>query len=130
MTPTQRTLKANRELGREPWIVERFIPGIPHGKRIDCYHFMDLLAISPQDGIVGIQSCGQGYSEHVKTILAEPRVKTWLHSGGKAELWGWRKLKRKRGGKAMIWMPRVADIILVAGEVQVIERKKDENKSF
>ena len=123
VSPTMRTLKALRERGLTPWIVERSIPKKPHSIKVDAYHFIDLLAISKAAGIIGVQSCGQGFSEHVKKIKAEPLVIEWLQSGGKAELWGWRKVKKKRGGKAMVWKPRIADILTDGKNIEILERK-------
>lgn len=115
MTPTQRTLKALREMGRACGIVERFnrFAG-PHGVRQDLWGFIDIVAMSKEDGIIGVQSCGQSHSQHKKKILGEcgDLAKLWLSCGGKIELWSWRKIKVKRGGKAMKWAPRVEHITL------------------
>lgn len=123
MTPTQRTLKALRDQGLRCDIVERWIPKKPHGIRSDFIGAFDIIAFSKTAGIIGVQSCGQSFSEHKKKLLAEPRLKDWLESGGKGELWGWRKLKAKRGGKAMRWKPRVADIAIIDGSIAICERK-------
>ena len=32
---------------------------------------------------------------------------TWIEKGGGLMLIGWRKIKLKRGGKAMRWAPRI-----------------------
>ena len=124
ISPTQRTIKCQKDLNRTYGIVERFIqrPG-SFGFRKDLFGWIDIISISRAEGIIGVQSCGQGFSEHVKKIKAEPLVITWLESGGKGELWGWRKVKKKRGGKAMIWKARVADIYTDGENIQVIERK-------
>jgi hypothetical protein len=126
MTPTQRTLAANRELGREVGIVERFVAFAgPHGTRIDLFGFIDIVAIDPQAGIVAIQSCGQAYSEHVHKMADERTeiVKKWL-KWAPLELWGWRKVKAVRGGKAMRWKPRIADAkVDESGAVVFVERE-------
>ena len=125
MTPTQRTLKAMREQGRLCAIVEKFNPYAgSHGIRQDAFGFIDILAIDPVDGIIGIQSCGQNFSEHVKKLTEERNeaVYEWIKHA-KAELWGWRKIKLKRGGKAERWMPRIADIKLDGSEPVIVERK-------
>lgn len=115
LSPTQRTLKANREMGRICGIVERFnrFAG-PHGIRQDLFGFIDLIAMSPDEGIIGVQSCGSSFSEHRKKIFEERPAECieWLKCGGKVELWGWRKVKEKRGGKRMIWKPRIEKITL------------------
>jgi predicted TIM-barrel fold metal-dependent hydrolase len=125
ISPTQRTLKAMREQGRLVGIVERFLQYAgSFGKRQDLFGFIDIIAIDPVDGIIAIQSCGQDFSGHVKKLTEERNeaVFEWLKHAP-LELWGWRKVKLKRGGKAMRWKPRVADIILDGEDILVIERK-------
>lgn len=110
MTPTQRTLKALRAAGLTCGIVERFNPHVgPHGIRQDLFGWIDIIAISPDRGIIGVQSTGQDFAGHRRKMLEEraDEVLGWLAAGGRAELWGWRKVKVKRGGKAMVWRPRV-----------------------
>lgn len=37
----------------------------------------------------------------------------WLSTPGTVlELWAWRKVKAKRGGKAMVWRPRIVEVTL------------------
>jgi hypothetical protein len=109
MTPTQRTLKAQKELGRKCGIVERFIQRPGFGFRKDLFGIIDIIALDQEEGIIGVQSCGQAFSEHYRKMSEEHRQDSidWLEAGGKLELWGWRKLKKKRGGKAIVWKPRV-----------------------
>jgi hypothetical protein len=106
LSPTQRTLKALREKEYRVGIVERFIG--PLNIRVDLFHILDLIAIRPGE-ILGVQSCGQSFSEHHRKLTQEhpDACLDWLEAGGKLELWGWRKLKVKRGGKAMVWTPRI-----------------------
>ncbi len=113
-TPTQRTLKAMRDKGRVCGIVERFNIHIgPHGIRQDLFHFIDIIAMDVKaKELVAIQSCGQAFAEHHKKILETAEAPMWLHCYGKIELWGWRKLKKKRGGKAMVWVPQVRDFTM------------------
>lgn len=125
LSPTQRTLEQMKKLNRRCGIVEKFNPHVgPHGKRFDLFGFIDIIVIDPEDGIIGIQSCGQGYSDHVKKIEEEcaDAVADWV-AHAKAELWGWRKVKKVKGGKAMVWKPRIGDILVQDGKVVVIERK-------
>ena len=112
MTPTQRTLKYLRDQGYECGMVERWvmIPKHPAGGiRKDLFGIIDLLAIKGHETI-GVQSTGQAFAEHHKKLTEEKaeEVRDWL-AGGTRQLWliGWRKLKVKRGGKAMHWKPRV-----------------------
>jgi len=125
ISATQRTLRELRNQGRICGIVERYnsFAG-PFGKRFDLFGFIDIIALDTDRGIIGIQSCGQSFSEHIKKITEERNQECyeWLRCGGKAELWGWRKVKLKKGGKAMRWKPRIADIILEDENIKVIER--------
>lgn len=117
MTPTQRTLRALREQGRVCAIVERWNQHVgPHGVRQDLFGIIDIIALDPTRGVVGIQSCGGDFAAHERTILEERMQESmdWLSTPGTAlELWGWRKVKLKRGGKAMRWQPRVREFTLV-----------------
>lgn len=122
LSPTQRTLSALRDLGRVCDIVERRLPkrpSAPFGSTHDFLGFIDIIALEPGRGIVGVQSCGQSFSEHRRKIVEEcnQAAHEWLRSGGRIELWGWRKLKVKRGGKAVRWTPRIEEITLEDLEV-------------
>uniref|UniRef100_A0A6M3JMU3 Uncharacterized protein n=1 Tax=viral metagenome TaxID=1070528 RepID=A0A6M3JMU3_9ZZZZ len=58
-------------------------------------------------GTIGIQSCGSAFLEHDKKILESPMALKWLEKNNYLMLIGWRKVKLKRGGKAMRWSPRI-----------------------
>lgn len=125
LSPTQRTLKACREQGRIAEVVERYIPYAgPYGQKKDLFNYIDIIAVDPWHGIVGIQSFGQNWPEHVNKLKREPNegIYEWL-KWAEIELWGWRKVKQKRGGKAMRWRPRIADVILNGDNIEVKERK-------
>ena len=113
LSPTQRTLRELRNRGMICGIVERFnrYAG-PHGIRQDLFGFIDIIALDPVRGIVGVQSCGQAFAEHYRKITEErnEECREWLKCGGKVELWGWRKVKLKRGGAAIRWQPRIKEI--------------------
>jgi len=131
LSPTQRTLKAMREQGRLCEIVERFnrFAG-PHGIRQDCFGFLDILCIDPADGIVGIQSAGNSFSQHCRKLLDERNeaVYEWLKHA-KCEIWCWRKVKLQRGGKAERWQPRIADLLLDGDRIRIVERDKPADKA-
>ena len=118
LSPTQRTLRELRSMGRVCGIVERFNSHAgPFGVRQDLCGFIDLIALDPERGIVGVQCCaGSGHAAHRRKILEECTQEAieWLRCGGKIELWSWSKRKLKRGGKAMRWMPRVEEITMEA----------------
>jgi hypothetical protein len=96
--------------------VERFNAHVgPHGIRQDLFGIIDIIALDPERGVVGIQSCGQDFAAHERKILIERAQETcdWLSTPGtKLELWGWRKVKLKRGGVAMRWSPRVREFTM------------------
>ena len=54
--------------------------------------------------LVGIQCFGQDFAAHKRKVLASKYASMWLASGNAIELYGWRKLKTKRGEK---WTPRI-----------------------
>ena len=110
MTPTQRTLKLLREKGYQCAIVERFLSYAgKFGKRVDMFHFGDIIAMGGGE-ILAVQSCGQAFSAHHIKLTESGEVKdnvvSWLKNGGELTLIGWRKLKKVKGGKAMVWKPR------------------------
>lgn len=110
MTPTQRTLRECKAQGRLCGIVERWnqFAGT-HGIRQDLFGFIDIIALDTDLGIVGIQSTGQDFAGHRRKMTDDrsEEMREWLRCGGIVELWGWRKVKKKRGGKQMVWRPRI-----------------------
>lgn len=109
---TQKTLRACRERGyicdkTEKW---NAFAG-PFGQREDLFGFIDLIALDPKQGIIAIQSTGpHGHSQHRKAILENEFALEWLKCKGVIELWSWRKLLKKRGGKLRVWVPRIEPI--------------------
>lgn len=129
LSPTQRTLRALREQGRVCEVVEKFnrFAG-PHGVRRDLFFIVDVLALDPQRGFVGVQSCGQDFAAHQRKMLEERAQECidWLSTpGGRLELWSWRKIKLKRGGKAMRWQPRIREFTLADFGVGPTESVED-----
>ena len=109
LSNTQRTLRWLRQQGMIAGIVERFNAHAgPFGLRQDLFGFIDIVALEA-NSIIAIQSCGQAFSEHNLKILANEVAPEWLKSGGRIQLIGWRKIKKVRGGKQMIWAPRVKE---------------------
>lgn len=110
---TSRTLEYIRNKG---WIadkVEQFNSYAgKFGQRKDMFGFADIVALG-EKSIIAIQSCGQAFSEHDKKITEDenvaPNALLWLECGGRLILIGWRKVKLKRGGKAMRWQPRIKE---------------------
>ena len=120
LSPTQRTLRELRKQGRIVDVCERWVVNPKHpggGFRKDLFGFIDLIVLDPESGIVAIQSCGQAFKAHLDKIIdseCTENVIEWLSNPSmpKLELWGWRRVKLKRGGKAMRWQPRIKEITL------------------
>ena len=111
MSPTQRTLKALREQGFICAIVEKWNPFAgPHGVRQDLFQIIDILALDHKRGVVGVQSTGNDFSGHLRKLTEDKaqESRNWLLTPGTVlELWAWRKVKVRRGGKQTVWQPRV-----------------------
>jgi len=114
LSSVQRTIRALRNQGAICDIAEKWNPHVgPYGIRQDLFGFIDLVVLSP-NGIVGVQCCsGSSFGEHLRKILDNEFAPEWLRSGGKIEIWAWRKVKKKRGGKLMLWQPRIREITLL-----------------
>jgi hypothetical protein len=117
-SPTQRTLALLRKGNHCAAVAEHWqaIPKHPAGGvRKDLFGFIDIVALI--DGsIVAIQcTSGSCTSARVKKILNERQeeARKWLECGGKIEVWGWRKLKKKVGNQS--WFPKIVKIESVEG---------------
>ena len=112
MTPTQRTLKKLKARGLICAVVEKYNIHArrsdgKRGVRQDLFGIIDILALDPARGVVGVQSTGSDFAGHHKKITQEKSKEAiaWLRTPGThLELYGWRKIKR--GGR-MIWAPRI-----------------------
>ncbi len=114
MSATQRTLRELRNQGRKCAIVEKWnqFAG-PCGIRQDLFGIVDVLCLDPEEGFVGVQCCSGTRKAHWTKMTEDKAQESldWLQTpGGKLELWTWRKLKVKRGGKAMVWRAKVEEI--------------------
>jgi hypothetical protein len=119
MTPTARTLAALRKAGIPAQVVERWVRfgsdptgGLcgKSGVRKDLFGCIDVIALRDHR-IVGIQCCAMsGRAAHLAKIAAEPLAETWRAAGGRLEVWAWRKVKLKRGGKAVRWQVEVTTL--------------------
>ena len=120
MSPMERTLAEIKKAGLKYCKVEHF--NHFSKRRVDLFGIIDLLVLD--SGIVGVQVCGTDYQEHVRKITEDEKENTleWLKSEGRLEIWAWRQLKKVRGKKAMEWIPRIADVLLVNNELYVEER--------
>jgi len=110
---TSRTLEYLRSQGWLADKVEQFNPYAgKFGQRKDMFGFADIIALG-ENSIIAVQSCGQSFSEHNKKLTEDetvaPNVLKWLSCNGRLILVAWRKVKLKRGGKAMRWEPRIKE---------------------
>lgn len=126
MSPTQRTLKWLRDHDYMPGIVERWVPDPKcpgGGKRIDLFGFIDIIAI--RNGFCyGVQSCGTDHAAHANKITVEckDQVMIWLScSSNRLVLMSWRKVKVRRGGKRMIYRPRICMYRRVGESLEVTD---------
>ena len=112
MTPTQRTKLWLAKQGFENDICEKWIPNPAHpggGFRKDLFGFIDIIALT-SEGVLAVQSTGSAFSQHMHKLTVEKarEVDQWLRTPGtQLLLIGWRKVKKVRGGKAMVWKPRL-----------------------
>ena len=72
----------------------------------DCFNVFDLLACKPGYGIAGVQvTGGQGGNAAARRtkILAEPRARVWVESGGRILLHAWAKRNDRQRGRRKLW---------------------------
>ena len=120
-SPMQRTLEVIKQDNLKYWIVEIYKTWAK--RKVDLFNIIDLLVLD--NGILGIQVCGTDWAPHYRKIMEDEKENTlaWLaEDGTRLEVWGWRQLKKKRGGKARYWSPRIADVSIVHGELYWEER--------
>ena len=111
MTNTSRTLQHCRNNGWIVDVVERFVPAGEFGIRRDFLGIIDMIAIT-ESRTIGVQSCGQNFAEHDRKIRDNPNSVEWLGGGRELMLIGWRKIKKVRGGKQVVWAPRIMTYML------------------
>src|SRR5688572_29286944 len=108
-SPTKRALRDLKSLGFVAAVVERFNRFA--NKRQDLLGCIDILAIYPGVGIVGVQvTSGANHAARRTKSLAEPRLRAWLESGGRFEVWSYSK--RGGRGRAKRWTLRREEITL------------------
>lgn len=110
--PSARTLERCRKLGMIAGVTERFNSFTK--TRHDLFGFIDIVAIGGGDTI-GIQATsGTNTANRVTKIITEctEDAQAWLKAGNRIQVWGWRKLKVKRGGKAVRWEPDIKEVTL------------------
>lgn len=101
--PTQRTIAELKTMGFTYQVVERWNPFAK--RRVDLFGIIDILAMRPGAGIIGIQTTDHtSHSKRRDKATAEPRLRQWIESGGRFELWSWGK--RGERGKRKVWTLR------------------------
>lgn len=111
-TPTSRTKERCKKLGMMAGVTERYVHQT--NRRHDLFGFIDLVAIGDGETI-GIQATsGPHTASRVTKIVTEcaEEARQWLRAGNRIQVWGWRKLKVKRGGKAVRWEPNIQEVTL------------------
>jgi hypothetical protein len=103
-SPTQRTLVELRRIGYQAAVTERWNP---HAKiRQDLFGCIDILACMPGIGILGVQACaGPSHAARRAKMIEEPRLRVWIESGGRAEVWSW-ALRGKQGRRKLYTLRR------------------------
>ena len=116
MSPTQRTMRLLREAGSICAVVEKWNPHVgPHGIRQDLFGIIDILVLDPERGVIGVQACSGSTASHYRKLTVEMAQESidWLSTPSTVlQIWCWRKVKLKRGGKAVRWMPKVTEITM------------------
>ena len=87
-SPTARTLAQLRSDGWTAGVVEKCVP---HSFiKQDLFGCIDIIAVKPGEGCIGIQACVVGdQTKRMKKALDEPRLRAWILSGQRFEVWGW-----------------------------------------
>lgn len=112
-SPTQRTLAECRKRGYTAAVVEHWNSYVKI--RQDLFGCIDIVALTP-DGILAIQACsGTDHARRADKILAEPRAKKWVESGGRFEVWSW--AKRGERGARKLWTLRIEDVAPALREI-------------
>jgi len=107
-SPTTRTLKLLRDQGYMAQVVERWCSFTK--RRHDLFGIIDVLAIKDGETLAVQTTSGSGFSARRKKMMASDTLKPMLDAGWQVHLHGWRKVKVKRGGKAVRWEVRHLDL--------------------
>ena len=108
MTPTARTLATLRADGWTAEVVERWNP---HARvRHDLFNVADILAVRGRKTLAVQVTAGSGVSARVAKLRASAALPLLTAAGWRVEVHGWRRVKVKRGGKAIRWACRVVDM--------------------
>jgi|SRR6185503_5764511 len=112
-----RTLELFRDRGWTACVVEKYNSFSRF--KTDAFGFGDVLVChqGPPAWIMLGQICGADVAPHVEKMKSEPRLRTWLCSGGCVYIYGW--TKRGARGKRKVWTVREIEVVI--NETGVIE---------
>jgi len=104
-----KAMKYYRDLGYKVAKVETW--NIYDKKNHDLFGILDLIAVGNRE-VLGIQVCGGGdFAAHDRKLMASEVSPLWTEAA-RLILIGFRKVKYKRGGKLMVWKPRIKEYCL------------------
>ncbi len=110
-SPTQRSKEILTENGWHPEVVEHW--NAFTRRRHDMFGFTDILAIKAWEKPMLVQTTtGTNFAARKAKIVHSDLAPIALRSGFRIFVHGWRKLKVKRGGKAIRWVIRCEEITL------------------
>ncbi len=122
-SPTSRALEHYRELGYLVGKTE-FHNMFSHQKN-DLFGFIDLVAIHPVRGIVGVQATtGNHHGERRNKILALPAALAWIAAGGIIEIITF--AKRGKAGERKLYTTRIE---VITAEMFQLQRDDGLNSS-
>jgi len=109
-SPTQRSLEYCRKQGWIGGVVEKWNQFAR--VRQDLFGCIDLIVIDDlEQGLLAVQATsGSGHAARRKKSIAEPRLKLWLESPARFEIWSWAKQGPR--GKRKVWTLRREPILL------------------
>tara|TARA_R100000234_G_C4984049_1_gene172373 strand:+ start:516 stop:911 length:396 start_codon:yes stop_codon:yes gene_type:complete len=121
-SPTQRSLQHCRKNGWIAGVVEKWNQYARI--RQDLFGCIDMIVIDDlEQGPLAVQATsGSGHAARRKKSIAEPRLKLWLESPARFEIWSWSKKGPK--GKRKLWTLRREPIILA--QLEDLQRLPDQ----
>ncbi len=121
-SPTQRSLQYCRKNGWTAGVVEKWNQWAKI--RQDLFGCIDMIVIDDlEQGPLAVQATsGSGHAARRKKSLAEPRLKLWLESPARFEIWSWSQKGPK--GKRKLWTLRREPIILA--QLEDLQRLTDQ----
>tara|TARA_Y100001938_G_scaffold131268_1_gene188191 strand:- start:1100 stop:1540 length:441 start_codon:yes stop_codon:yes gene_type:complete len=121
-SPTQRSLQYCRKNGWTAGVVEKWNQWAKI--RQDLFGCIDMIVIDDlEQGPLAVQATsGSGHAARRKKSIAEPRLKLWLESPARFEIWSWSQRGPK--DKRKLWTLRREPIILA--QLEDLQRLPDQ----